>query len=175
MKFSQFILIPIMVASLAFTLQIVDQSASGLMPLADNKGFGWVAFISWPMYFLAGCNMAGGRKVFYGYVVGIIASILIMEIGPMLMGVSSFLAFPIAIFLIVVPCICLERFPPFDLIPAIFVGAGIFFGIMTYVPGATYTSAAITELTYCVLGIAYGWLTIFLRAKYEASLNIESN
>jgi hypothetical protein len=48
-----------------------------------------------------------------------------------------------------------------------FIGAGAFFAFMSYIPGATFTNAAITELTYCVIGLTYGFVTIALRTAYE--------
>ncbi|MGR5143945.1 DUF1097 domain-containing protein [Photobacterium sp. DNB23_23_1] len=170
MNWSKFIVIPIMVATLAFTIQGLDQVLAGLMPVADNVGFGWIAFISWAMYFMAGCTLEGGKKVFCNYVTGIVASVAIMLLGGALGGGLGFFAFPVAVFVVVIPCICLERIPPFDFVPALFVGAGIFFGFMSYVPGATFATAAITELVYCVIGLGYGWMTVTLRGKYEASL-----
>lgn len=174
MKFSKFIIIPIIVAALAFTIQVVDQLISGLMPIDGNKGFGWIAFVAWPLYFVAGLNAAGGRKVLYGFVFGIATAIAIIEVGGLLSTYLGFFAFPTAVFLVVIPCICLERVPPFDFIPALFCGAAIFFGMITYVPGATYVNAAITELTYGVIGVVYGWLTVFLRGKYESSVNVNA-
>lgn len=172
MKFSKFIIIPMIVAFLALTIQMVDQLLSGFMPVSGNVGFGWIAFIAWAMYFMAGCTLAGGKKVLFGYIAGIVASIAIMVIGTMLAGSLGFFAFPVAVFVVVVPCICLERVPLFDFIPALFVGAGTFFGFMSYVPGATYTNATITELAYCLIGLLYGWITVFLRGRYEASVEM---
>jgi hypothetical protein len=166
MKFSQFIFIPVIVAFLAFTIQIVDQLAAPMMPIEGNVGFGWIAFIAWAMYFMAGCTHQGGQKTLFGYIAGIIASIAIMEFGGAFASLG-FMAFPVAIFIVVIPCICLERVPLFDFVPALFVGAGTFFGIMSYVGGATYVTATITELVYCGIGLAYGVMTIFLRSRYE--------
>ena len=171
MKFSKFIIIPMIVAFLALTIQVVDQLLSGFMPVSGNVGFGWIAFIAWAMYFMAGCTLAGAKKVLFGYIAGIIASIAIMVVGTLFSGTLGFFAFPVAIFFVVVPCICLERVPLFDFIPALFVGAGTFFGFMSYVPGATYTNATITELAYCVIGLLYGWVTVVLRSRYEASVS----
>ena len=170
MKFSKFIIIPIIVAFLALTIQVLDQVLSGVMPVAGNVGFGWIAFIAWAMYFMAGCDLKGGSKVLFGYIAGIVASIVIMELGTALVGNLGFFAFPIAVFVVVIPCICLERVPLFDYVPALFVGAGTFFGFMSYVPSATYTNATLTELVYCLVGLFYGWITVTLRVRYEASV-----
>ncbi len=167
MKFNQFIVIPVIVAFLAFTIQILDQVVSGFMPIANNVGFGWIAFIAWAMYFMAGCNPEGAKKTLCGYIAGIVASVAIMELGGAFMNLVFF-AVPIAIFVVVIPCICLERVPPFDFVPALFVGAGTFFGVMSYVSGATYVTATVTELIYCAIGLGYGWITVTLRGRYEA-------
>ncbi|WED29659.1 DUF1097 domain-containing protein [Vibrio sp. DW001] len=173
MKFSQFLFIPVIVAFLAFTIQILDQLVSGFMPVENNVGFGWIAFIAWAMYFMAGCTIEGGKKAFFGYIAGIVASVAIMELGGVLASLEFF-AFPVAVFIVVIFCICLERLPPFDFVPALFVGAGTFFGFMSYVDGATYVSATITELIYCVIGLVYGLITIVLRGRYEAYIENHS-
>lgn len=170
MKFSKFIWIPVMVAFLAFTIQIVDQVLAPLVPPAGNAGFGWIAFQAWAMYFMAGCNVEGGIKTFIGYANGIIASILIMTLGATLMPSLGFFGFPVAVFAIVIPVIALERVPWADFVPSVFVGAGVFFGFMSYVPGATFTGAATTEIIYCALGLFYGYVTIKLRTAYENSV-----
>lgn len=169
MKFSKFIVIPLIIAFLAFTIQIVDQLVFKLVPPEGNVGFGWIAFQAWAMYFLAGCTIKGGVRTFLGYVSGIVASILIMEFGAAFAGLGFF-GFPVAVFLIVVPVICLERIPWFDFVPAVFVGAGVFFGFMSYVGGATYVKAGVTELIYCAIGLLYGVITVYLRTKYEAKV-----
>ncbi|WP_117235496.1 DUF1097 domain-containing protein [Vibrio maerlii] len=166
MKFSQFIVIPIMVAFLAFTVQILDQILAPAMPVEGNVGFGWIAFIAWAMYFMAGCTPEGAKKTFCGYIAGIVASIAIMEFAG-LFSPMGFVATPLAIFVVVIGCICLERLPPFDFVPALFVGAGTFFGFMSYVGGANYVNATITELVYCAIGLGYGWMTVSLRTRYE--------
>ncbi|MCT4604890.1 MAG: DUF1097 domain-containing protein [Marinisporobacter sp.] len=176
MKFSKFIIIPFMIAVLAFTIQIVDQLLSPLMPPAGNAGFGWIAFQAWAMYFMAGCNVTGGIKVLLGYFSGIVVSIGIMLLGGHLMGAGiGFLSFPIAVFVMVIPTICLEKVPWFDFIPAVFVGAGVFFGFMSYIKGATFGTAMYTELVYCVLGLFYGYVTVMLRTKYEAKVQLQEN
>ena len=171
MTFGKFLPIALMTGALAFTIQILDQVLSGSMPIENNLGFGWIAFIAWPSYFLAGGTIDGGLKVFFGFLIGIAASIAIMEMAALTGDALGFFAVPAAIFVLVTICICLERFPPFDLVPAMFIGAGIFFGAMTYVPGASYLSVTLTEMTYCVIGLFYGWMTVFLRTKYEKFIN----
>ena len=167
MKFSKFIIIPLFIAFLAFTMQAIDQAISKFFPPAGNGGFAWIAFQAWAMYFLAGCTPKNGVRTFLGYVIGILASIAIMTLGPALSG-FGFWAFPAAVFVVVVPVICLEKVKWLDFVPSIFVGAGVFFGFMSYIKGATFGSAAVSELFYCLFGLVYGYLTVSFRVWYEA-------
>lgn len=169
MNFKKFIIIPILIALLAGSIQIVDQLLHLKVEPIGNVGFGWIAFQAWAMYFLAGCDLKGGLRTFLGYVVGIIASIAIMLMGTYF-SEMGFYAFPIAVFLVVIPVILLEKVKWFDFIPAIFVGAGAFFAFMSYVPNSTFLIAAKTELIYCVLGLIYGYITVRLRTAYEKKI-----
>lgn len=170
MTFKKFIAIPFIVALLAGTIQIVDQLLHLQVEPMGNVGFGWIAFQAWAMYFLAGCDLKGGLKTLLGYVMGIVASIAIMMLGGKLAGMG-FYAVPIAVFLVVIPVIFLEKVKWLDFIPAIFIGAGAFFAFMSYVPDATFAIAAKTELIYCLLGLGYGYITILLRGAYEKKVS----
>lgn len=172
MSLRRFFPIPFIVAALAFALQLLDQQISQFMPIPNNLGFGWVAFIAWSLYFAAGGDLAGGRKVLYAYLYGIPAAIGILTASAALAGHVGSFAAPIALFFGVAVTLFLERLPPLDFIPAIFIAAATFFGLMTYVPGATYLSAAVTELSYCVIGLVFGWVSVLLRSAYEASRNV---
>jgi len=174
MKFSKFIVIALFIAFLAFTMQAIDQSISKFFPPAGNGGFGWIAFQAWAMYFLAGCTPKGGVRTFLGYVSGIVASIAIMLLGGSLSGGLGFWGFPIAVFAIVVPVICLEKVQWLDFVPSVFVGAGVFFGFMTYIQGATFGGAAFSELFYCLFGLVYGYITVAFRSWYEARVASQS-
>jgi hypothetical protein len=171
MNFKKFIAIPFIIAALAGTIQIVDQLLHLHVEPAGNVGFGWIAFQAWAMYFLAGCDIKGGIKTLIGYVLGIVASIAIMVLGGKFAGMG-FYAVPIAVSLVVVPVILLEKVKWLDFIPAIFIGAGAFFAFMSYVPDATFAIAAKTELIYCVLGLFYGYMTILLRGAYEKKVGV---
>ena len=145
MNFKKFIPIPFIVALLAGTIQIADQVLKLNVEPVGNMGFGWIAFQAWAMYFLAGCDLKGGVKTLIGYVLGIVASIAIMLLGGKL-GSMGFYAVPLAVFVVVIPVMFLEKVKWLDFIPAIFVGAGAFFAFMSYVPNATFAIAAKTEI-----------------------------
>ncbi len=174
MKFSKFIVIPIMIAVLAAIVQVIDQSmqaVGGCSHFIGGTGFGWLTFQAWATYFLAGCDIKGGVQVLIGYIAGIIGSILIIMFAGWLgsVGVPGFWATPLSLLILVIPVICLERVNV--MIPALFVGAGAFFAIMTFQPeGTTFLSASITEVIYCLVGLVFGWITVTLRVAYENSV-----
>lgn len=151
----------------AAVLQIIDQSiCAGIAPLA--AGGGWIAFQSWAVYFMGGGTIKNGIRALIGYVLGMIASIAIIYSGGQL-GNLGFWAMP-AVLLVLVPIILYLDIAPemLNFVPAVFVGAGAFFGIMSYIPGATFTNAFISEGIYCVIGLIFGWMTVTFRGWYEA-------
>lgn len=160
---------PIIVAIIAMVVQVIDQT-SMLNILAIGAGFGWVSFQSWACYFLAGCTPGGGIRTFNSYLLGCIGSIVIMILGGKLSLILGFFGFPVAVLLCVIPIICLEKASEwFNFVPALFIGAGAFFGFMTYVPEATYVNALVTIMIYCLLGLFAGYFTILFRTKYETN------
>lgn len=167
MDFKKFIVIPVFIAFLAFVFIMIDQIISPLMPIADNKGFGWVTFQAWAMYFMAGCTLKGGLRTFLGYIMGIIAAILIITLATKF-GSMGFLAVPLAVFIIVIPMCSMERAPSsLDFVPALFISSAVFFAFMNYIPNATMTASAITILIYCAIGMIFGIVTVEARGTYE--------
>lgn len=149
----------------AAVLQAIDQSLCAAFVI--SAGGGWIAFQSWAAYFLAGCTPKGGAKALTGYVLGMIASICIFVLGGMLGGLGYW-CMPVTLIILVPIILYLELAPDImNMVPAVFIGAGAFFGIMSYVPGATYMTAFIGELVYCVLGLICGWMTVAFRGWYE--------
>lgn len=166
MKQKKFIAIPLIVATLAFTFIIVDQLLSPILPLKGNSGFGWIAFQAWAVYFLAGCNVVGGLKTLLGYTTGVVMTILIFELAGIIGGIGFF-AVPVAAFAVVTAVIFTEKMPPFDFIPAIFIGAGAMVCFLSYIEGATYPNATLIILLYSAIGLLYGYLTVLFRTSYE--------
>lgn len=177
MKFSKFIVIPVIIAVLATIMQIFDQllAANTIVGKLLAGGGSWIAFQAWAVYFLGGCTVKGGVKGFLSYVVGIVASIIIMNLGG---AFGGFMGIPIAILIVVIPCICCERVEILSYVPALFIGAGAYFGIMGYIAGTVappyqgnFFAFALVELFYCVFGLVWGWLTVKFRTMYEAKVN----
>lgn len=179
MSFGRFIVIPIFISLQAFTMMAI----APYVPLngIDTSGLIiWIAFQAWAMYFLAGCTPKMGAKVLIGYAGGIVASVAIFELGTLFAGMNAgqnLWGLYLAVFLVVIPVISMEKVPWFDFVPAYFLGAGVFFGLMTYLklPADTgkyawYGTLAVAEMVACATGLMYGAITVVFRGWYEAKV-----
>jgi len=166
-EFKKFVMIPVMIGVLALLIQAIDQWLSPIMQPSGNSGFSWISFQAWATYFLAGANVKGGIKTLLAYAAGIAGSIVIMLLGGALTPSLAFWGVPVAVGVIAFAVIFLEKVEWLSLIPALFIGAGAFFAFMSYVPGATFTNATITEMVYCAMGLVFGYITVSLRVAWE--------
>ncbi len=174
MSFKQFFPIPLFIAVLATTLVMLDLQPDPLIPHLWT----WISFQAWAMYFLAGCTLKGGARVFLGYLGGALASAAIIEliglIGQWIPQLAGTPALAISVFLVVIAVISAERVPMFNFVPAWFIGAGVYFGIMNLEAGATHISTGIHLMVSCAVGLVYGVVTVLIRSKYEAWLKAKS-
>lgn len=152
--------------------------------LTNGMDMMWIAFQAWAVYFVAGCTPMNGVKAWIGYLSGIVASVLIIK----LMGVPGFKDIPavagmnivmaLAVFLVVIPAIMTENLK--NMVPALFIGSGAYFASLGHaalteaVPSGCMNTkllfAAQAELIYCAFGLCFGYITVWWRGKYEASL-----
>lgn len=194
MPFSKYILIPLFIAFQAFTMMVITPFIPGTDQASFGAGAGllsWVAFQAWAMYFLAGCTPKMGLKTLVGYLGGIIASIAIFELGFKVFGALNPAAgqagtqwgLYLAVFVVVVFVISAEKVPGIDFVPSYFLGAGVFFGLMTYLnpPAGVqklslswYGTLALPEMIACALGLVYGWWTVTFKTWYVAKVTAES-
>ncbi|MBI9017130.1 MAG: DUF1097 domain-containing protein [Phycisphaerae bacterium] len=170
MPFSKFIVFPIFVALQAAAMMFFAPmiwSGSDVL----GKGFVvWIAFQSWAMYFLGGCSVKMAGKTIIGYIGGICASIAIIEMAGVFSGLGTF-GLPAAVFVVVIPVMCVEKIKILDFIPAWFMGSAVFFSFKTgYIAEGSmgYMEIAAPEMIACVTGLAFGWVTVTFRTKYEA-------
>jgi len=169
MSFKQFLPIPIGIAFLAAALMVINLAEPPFL-------LTWITFQAWAMYFLAGCTLQGGVKVMCGYLGGAVASMAIIQLAGLLSPLGQ-MALPVAVFFVVIFVISAERVPWFDFVPSWFVGAGVFFGLMTHYtfPEGTSLMGKFGQSTAylmvsCFVGILFGIVTVYGRGKYEASL-----
>jgi metal-dependent amidase/aminoacylase/carboxypeptidase family protein len=72
----------------------------------------------------------------------------------------------------------MEKVPGLDFIPAYFIGAGVFFALMTHGgkpegmgTAGWYGTAALAELVACAIGLGFGWVTVTARGWYTAKVS----
>ncbi len=196
MSFGKFIVIPIGLAIQAFILMLIGKYVPGSTGAVGGPGLLiFVTFQCWATYFVAGCTPKGGARVVIAYFVGISASIIIMLMGDRLavpLGSAEapnyWMSYAIAVLIVVVPVICLEKVPMFDFIPGIFFGSGMFFAMMTLGGGvalvdgeavkvgishdmAGFKSVMIPEMIGCIVGQVFGWITVCWRGAYEKAVS----
>lgn len=201
MPFSKFIIIPIFIGFQAFMMMIITPYIPGNFVSGNGSaGLGllnWISFQAWAMYFFAGfapwnpkengpCIWMG-FKTFLGYVGGVACSICIFELSNVLDFLNIEDGTPwglyFAVFIVVIGVICCERVKYFDFVPAWFIGAGVFFGLMTHAAGSIanlpegaagtyclYGRVAVAELAACAVGLVFGWITVTFRGKYETKI-----
>ena len=172
----QLLIVACGIALQAFILVVLNP----LVAMAAGADLIWVAFQAWAMYFLAGCTMKGGIKALIGYFTGIVASvaiILLMGCLDLLSNVGGVnLAMALAVFTIVIPAIWLSETLK-NMVPALFVGSGAFFALTAIMwdPALTdwqnFTAITRAEMVYCAYGLLFGFITVFWRGRYEASLS----
>ena len=169
----------IIIAFLAAAMQFLDMSSTfgGVQYF-----YGWVGFAAWACYFLNGCSIKGGTKVVGCWIAGVIASILIYELGGALFGpegarhMSPKVAYPVAVGIIAFLVILFEKVPALDFIPAWFVGAACFFGLTNHANGGAWdlNKTVAPILISCIAGQFFGYVTVYLRTAYTNSVTEET-
>ena len=158
---------------------------NGVLPnITHGMDMMWIAFQAWAVYFVVGCTPMNGLKAWIGYLTGILASIAIIKLTevPAISGLGGVGGLSAAVFIVVIPAIMSENLK--NMVPALFIGSGAYFASLGHaalskaVPSGCQTTqflyAAQSELIYCALGLAFGFITVFWRGKYEASLKKEN-
>ena len=176
MSFGKFIVIPIFIALQAFVMMLVFPEVELNPEILGGGGLlTWIAFQAWAMYFLAGCNPKMGVKTFVGYLGGIIASVAILELAVLFAGALGwYFGLAVAVFIVVIPVISAQRVPGIDFVPSYFLGAGVFFGLMTHCAiaptFANYGKVTLTEMLACGLGLVWGYVTVVFQTWYTAKV-----
>jgi len=148
---------------------------AGIATLATWQMGGWptaagpltyVSFICWAAYFLFGANPKDCGKAFLSIIVGIIGAIIIFVLA-LAFGFSPWWAVPLAVFIIVIFLLLCGRVPLIGNVPAIFLGAGLYFSLSSAGAFVDFTMEQYllvggAQLFYVLVGFVAGWLTIQL-------------
>ncbi len=151
-KFVQFVPIPVIVGFLAFLWMIIANQFNLL---------GWVAFITWGGFFLAGISSRSAYREAISFTLGLGVAWLIVLVGTALTPSLGTYAFPVVVGIAAFFIVLLELVPWFDMAPGYFLGAAAFFAAMK--PDATNYATFLVVLIPGILGLGFGILTGYLR------------
>lgn len=147
---SKFFPVPVIVAILAFVWMTIASKFALL---------GWVAFLTWGAYFLAGISTKSAVREAISFSLGIIVGLVIVLLGTALTPSLGGNAFPIVVALAAFVIVYMELVPWFDMAPGYFFGAAAFFAAGAKTDVATVLAVFIPGM----LGLGLGVLTGYLR------------
>ena len=158
MPFSKFIVLPIFVAFQAAALMLLAPFIKiGPESIGGPGLVAWISFQAWAMYFMGGCTVKMAGKTVIGYAGGIIASVIIFTLGGVFAAsLGAYWGTALAVFLVVIPLMCVEKVEILNFIPAWFIGAGVFFALAFMAKAGTmagYVEIAVPEMIACVIGL----------------------
>jgi len=172
MPFSKFIVLPIFVALQAAALMLLAPLIKiGPRSIGGPGLAAWISFQAWAMYFMGGCTVKMAGKTVVGYAGGIIASVVVFTLGGLFFEpLGGYWGTALAVFLVVVPLMCVEKVEILNFIPAWFIGAGVFFALQ-FMSGAKtmagYVEIAVPEMIACAIGLIFGYCTVSFRTWHE--------
>ena len=174
MKFGKLFFYAVCVALLAGVVDLLTNILQGANIITADASLTFISFICWAAYFLFGANVKGASGAFLSFIVGIAAAIsMFLLVGIFAgMGMSvTIVAIPLAVFILVIFMLLFEKVPYFNNVAAIFLGTGMFFGLMGIpaVAAKGFVIVGAGELLYALIGFAAGWITIQIRVAIEKS------
>lgn len=146
---------------------IITGVLAGIMMVIDANWppfVSWVAFGGWSSYFLAGGSPMGGVKVAVCWVLGMLASIAIIELGPLLSALGP-AAGPVAVTLIAIVVVMFQKVDFLSTIPFWFIGSAFFFGLCAVHKG-DYMAALPQWSISLAVAMVFGYVTVALRGFY---------
>lgn len=172
MKTEKLVIYAVLVAALAFIVDLFTNVIQSTGFVTPDASLTFVTFIVWAAYFLFGASPKGAVSGFLGIFAGILAAIAMFVLVGKFAGAGmdvGLLAIPLAVFILVIFMLLLEKAPYFNNVAAVFLGTGVYFGLMgTPAIAATgYWTVMAGELVYAAIGLVAGWLTILIRVAVD--------
>lgn len=164
MKTKNYVIYVVLVALLAGIVDLftnVLEAAKVFNPTENPISLTFVSFVAWALYFVVGANVTGAAKAFVSMLFGAVAAVF-MFILSIAFGLSPWWAIPLAVFIVVLFMVPLEKLKFINL-AAVFAGTGLFFaadGQLTTYTIPDYATCVAAEMLYILIGLVAGWLTI---------------
>jgi len=127
----------------------------------------YLSFCAWAAYFLFGAAPKPALHAFSSMAAGIVAAILMFVIS-IAFGFVPWWAVPLAVVILVIFMMWLEKVPPVSNIAAVFLGTGLYFSLSaagvfgTDFSTVMYLKVGLVELIYVAIGFVAGWLSVQL-------------
>lgn len=156
----------ILMGLLAGVVTLVTWQMSGFL-VTGATPLTYVTFCAWAAYFLFGAAPKPALHALSSMAFGIVAAIA-MFVLSIAFGFVPWWAVPLAVVILVIPMMWLEKVPPASNIAAVFLGTGLYFSLSAAgVFQGNFTvqmflTVAIVELIYVAIGFIAGWLSIQL-------------
>lgn len=133
--------------------------------VTTEAGLTFVSFIAWSCYFFSGATPKNALVSWFSFIVGIVCAVLIFILTDIMaeMGLNvQYLALPLAVLIGIVPMCLAERLPFANRVPAVYLGAATYFGMMGIpaVAANGFFMVGVAELVYAAIGLLAGFLTI---------------
>lgn len=137
----------------------------------------WAAFISWPLYFLAGATIRKLDKEVIGLSGGLLAGWGLVQLIPFFSGIfGDFWTLPVLVLLACFVIVFLEIVPEFDMAPAYFLSFASFFaamGLINPVTGQLYGAGFDTVIKLWI-PLMVGLVFAYVNGKFvEKSLSLQ--
>lgn len=179
MKTEKLVLYAVCVAALAFIVDLIANVIQSAGFVTPDASLTFVTFIVWAAYFLFGASPKGAVSGFLGIFAGVLAAIAIYVLVGIFAGAGmnvGLLAIPLAVFTLVTFMLLLEKAPYFNNVAAVFLGTGVFFGLMgtPAISEAGYGMVMVGEMVYAAIGLIAGWLTIQIRVAIDKPVKKEA-
>lgn len=142
--------------------------------IANEAGLTFVSFIAWSCYFFSGATPGNALISWLSFIVGIVCAVLIFVLTDVMAGMGldvMHVALPLAVLIGIVPMCLAERIPYGNRVPAVYLGAATYFGMMGIpaVAANGFFKVAVAELVYAAIGLFAGFLTIKIAALFAPS------
>ena len=105
MKTGKLVVYAVIVAALAGIVTLITDVMQAAGIITTDASLTFITFICWATYFVFGANLKGAWSAFLGFIVGIVAAILMFVLAGQFAGMGmnvGLVAIPLAVFILVI-------------------------------------------------------------------------
>lgn len=165
MSFKRLFIASAMIGILAGLVMMLTDLFQNVGFITSGASLTFVTFLSWSCYFFSGGTPKNAVISWLSFIIGILCAVVIFASNTLLTQTGMnvpYVSLPIATCIGVILMCLAERLPFGNRVPAVYLGAATFFGMMgnPAISSKGYLVVGIGELAYAVLGLVSGFLTV---------------